>query len=234
MRTLGFAEEVGRGIDRMYREMIRSGRAVPKIESAADQVRVALIGGAPNTNVARFVAQLGEDEREDTDTMLVLFYLCEHRTATAEHLSPLLQKTVDETEMCLRRLASDGVGLLEPTRETVRRGHPTYRFRAETLKGLGPAVAYQRRTIDEIDRKIVAHIREYGKVTNRTLQNLFDVDVQRSRDLLRDLVERSVIMKTSEHERGPNVEYGPGRKFPTKREPKTSGTSRTRKHRGPK
>jgi ATP-dependent DNA helicase RecG len=213
-RTLGFAEEVGRGVDRMYREMIRSGRDIPRIESSLDRVRVTLVGGAPNTQIARYAAQLPEHERDDTDTMLILFRLCSERTVTAEKLAPLLQKTVEESETSLRRLASEELGLLEPTRQTVRKALPTYRLRGEALRALGSAVSYQRRTVDELDRKVIAHVREYGKVTNRTVQNLFDVGVQRARDILRDLVQRQVLLKISEQERGPGVEYGPGPRFP--------------------
>lgn len=214
MRTLGFAEEVGRGIDRIFREMIRSGRELPRFEVAPDHVRVSLVGGAPNTHVARFVASLPEDEREDTDTMLVLFRLCAQRTVDAERLAPFLQKSVDETESALRRLASERIQLLEPTRQTVRRAHPTYRFRSEPLKALGPAVAYQRRTVDETDRKILAHVREYGKITNKTVQNLFDVGIPRARDILRDLVDRGILVKEPGQERGPGVAYSKGPRFP--------------------
>jgi ATP-dependent DNA helicase RecG len=75
-------------------------------------------------------------------------------------------------------------------------------------------VSYQRRTVDEIDRKVIAHVREYGKVTNRTVQNLLDVNIQRAKGILMDLVKRRILVKTSPHERGPGVEYGPGTKFP--------------------
>ncbi|MGH3516577.1 MAG: ATP-binding protein [Haloechinothrix sp.] len=33
VRTLQLAEEVGRGVDRMYREMIRTGRPMPTIDA---------------------------------------------------------------------------------------------------------------------------------------------------------------------------------------------------------
>lgn len=214
MRTLGFAEEVGRGIDRIYREMIRSGRALPRFDAAPDQVRVSLVGGAPNTNVAKFVATMPEDERDDTDSMLVVFRLCSQRTISAEGIAPLLQKTVEEAEVVLRRLATERVALLEPTRQTVRRARPTYRLRSDALKQLGQAVAYQRRTVDETDRKIIAHVREYGKITNKTVQNLFDVGIPKARDILRDLVDREILVKDSEQERGPGVEYGRGPRFP--------------------
>jgi ATP-dependent DNA helicase RecG len=222
-RVLGLAEEVGRGVDRMFKEMIASGRDIPRIESTFDHVRVTFLGGAANTQIARFVAQLPEQEREDTDTLLVLFKLCSARTVTSTDIATLLQKSVEETEATLRRLATDSIGILEPTRMTARRSHPAYRLRGEVLRALGSAVPYQRRTMDEIDRKVIAHVREYGKVTNRTVQNLFDVGIQRARAILADMVKRRVLVKTSPHERGPGVEYGPGAKFPPGRRRSTRG-----------
>ncbi|MGZ3457777.1 MAG: ATP-binding protein [Archangium sp.] len=220
-RTLGFAEEAGRGVDRMYREMIRSGRDLPRIEASFEQVQVKLVGGAPRTQIARFVAQLPEQERDDTDTLLILFRLCRGKTVTALDMEPVLQKSVDETEASLRRLTNDELAILEATRQTAQRAHPAYRLRGEVLKKLGSAVDYQRRTVDELDRKIITHVREYGKVNNRTLQNFFDVDVQRARDILSDMVERQLLVKISEQQRGPSVEYGPGPKFPGKRKSRT-------------
>jgi ATP-dependent DNA helicase RecG len=212
--VLGLAEEVGRGIDRMYREMIRAGRDIPRITSAFDHVRVALVGGAPKTQISRFVAQLPPEEREDTDTMLVLFRLCSVRTVTAPEMALILQKTTEEATAVLRRLSSDRIPILEPTRQTARRSLPSYRLRGEVLRALGSAIPYQRRTVDEIDRKVIAHVREYGMVTNRTVQNLLDVGLQRAKTILADLVKRGVLVKTSPHERGPGVEYGAGRRFP--------------------
>lgn len=82
------------------------------------------------------------------------------------------------------------------------------------MRALGTAVRYRRRATDEFDRKVIEHVREYGRVTNKTVRNLFDVDVNRARDLLGDLVRREVLVKTSQASRGPSVEYGPGPRFP--------------------
>ena len=92
-----------------------------------------------------------------------------------------------------------------------------YRLRADALKVPGPAVRYHRHTVYEIDRTVISHLHEYGKITNRTLQNLFDIDVYRSRDILADLQRRELIVRTSEATRGPTVEYGPGPKLPKSR-----------------
>ncbi len=214
-RRLGLAEEIGRGVDRMFREMIRSGREIPRIEGHFDRVRVTFVGGAPNTHIARYVAQLPESERENTDTMLSLLRLCSKSSLTAVELAPVLQKTAEEAETVLQRLSSDGVGMVEATRESARRRRPSYRLRGDALKALGSAVTYRRRTVDEIDRKVIAHVKEYGKVTNRTVQNLLDASMTRSKQILQDLVARDMLQKISEHERGPGVEYGPGPKFPS-------------------
>ncbi len=41
----------------MFREMTSAGRDIPRIESHHDHVRVSLVGGRANTQVARFVAR---------------------------------------------------------------------------------------------------------------------------------------------------------------------------------
>ena len=216
-RLLRLAEETGRGVDRMFREMIRAGQDPPVIEEGVDYVRVVLAGGAPRTSVARFVAQLPPEERDDTDAMLVLFTLCQRRSVTASAMTGILQKGEGEADLVLRRLAQDVPGILEPTRESQRSKMKQYRLRSDTLRALGAAVRYHRRTTGEVDRKVIAHINEYGKITNRTLQNLFDIDLWRARDILADLQQRSIIVRTSEATRGPSVEYGRGANFPRRR-----------------
>jgi ATP-dependent DNA helicase RecG len=218
------AEETGRGVDRMFREMIRIGHEPPLIEEGADFVRVVLSGGAPRSSIVRYVAQLHAEEREDTDAMLILFTLCQRRWISAENIAPVLQKGEAEAESILRRLAQERAGMIEATRETGALRKRKYRLRAEALRALGTAVKYHRRTVDEIDRKVMAHLHEYGKITNRTLQNLFDIDLYRARDILADLQQRELIVRTSEAARGPGVEYGPGPKLPKARRKRRTET----------
>lgn len=211
---LELAEEIGRGVDRMYREMVRAGRPTPDITEGFDYVRVALVGGAPDANIARYVAQLPAMVRDDTDAMLVILKLCSVKTVSAEQISPFLQRSVDESEASLRHLASDQIGMLEATRQTARRSHPNYRFREEPLKLLGTAVPYIRHKADDIERRVVQHVREYGRITNQTVQNLFNVKSDRANQILKELRQKELLVKTSEAQRGPSVEYGEGPRFP--------------------
>lgn len=214
VRTLGLAEEAGVGIDRMYREMVRVGHNPPAFEETPDQVVVTLIGGAPNTHLTRFVTTLPPAEADDADAMLVLFTLLTKRVIAAGQLSPLLQKGEDEVEYVLRRLTADPVAMLEPTRETARRSHPNYRLREHVITALGPSVTYRRRTSDEYDRKILQMLRETGTVNARLVRIALDLGAVAASRVLADLVERGLLVKTSDAQRGPSVTYGPGPHFP--------------------
>lgn len=214
IRTLGLAETAGTGVDRMYAEMARIGHRPPVFETDGEQVRVTLLGGAPNTAVARFTATLSADEADDADTMLVLFTLLTTRTVTAAAMVPLLQKSAVESLAVLDRLAREPVCLIERTRESARRAQPVFRLREHAVAALGSALSYARRTVDETDRKIIAMVREAGAINARVVKVLFDIDTPRASRLLSDLVERGILTKTSEARRGPNVCYGPGEAFP--------------------
>jgi len=211
---LGLAEEVGAGVDRMYRAMLSTGKEIPVIESDSESVRVSLVGGAPDTQVGRFVATLPDEEQKDVDTMIVLHHVRANPKVRAADLTDLLQRPEPEVQAVLERLASDHVDLLEPTRDTARLRRPRYRLRDAPLRALGTAVGYQRRTVDEIDRKVIEIVASYGSIRNEVVKTLFNVRVERASAILRDLVNRGVLVRTSEATRGPGVEYGPGPRFP--------------------
>lgn len=214
IRSLGLAETAGAGVDRMYAEMARVGHQPPTFTADLDQVSVTLLGGAPNTHLARFVASLPNDETHDADTMLTLLTLLTRQTVAAADIAPLLQKPDQEAAAVLERLAGEPVALLERTRESVRRARGVFRLREHAVISLGPAVTYRRRTADEYDRKIIGLIRETGEINARMVRLLLDLDAAPTSRVLGALVERGILVKTSTAQRGPNVTYGRGPKFP--------------------
>ena len=213
-RRLRIAEDTGRGIDRIYRELLRSGHDAPSITQSQDTTRVAFVGGAPQSRMARFVAQLDPVLQNDVDTLLAVFTLLTSRTLTEADLASIIQKQPAEAGAVLSRLATDEVGILEPTLESRNRRRPTYRLQASALRALGSAVRYQKRSTGDVNAKIVSHLRDYGRINNRTLRDLFDVDVHRASAMLRELRRRGLVVKASEQQRGPSVVYEPGPQFP--------------------
>ena len=220
-RTLGLAEELGQGVDRMFREMARSGRSTPtvavELQGHDPATLVSLTGGPPNLRITRFVSDLPEAERDDTDTLLIVLLLCRKKTVTARDVAGVVQRTIQATEGVLRRLASGEAQLLEPTAGTINRIHPNYRLRSAALVALGPAVVYHRRSAGDVDRKVIDHMREYDTINSATVQRVFDVDVYQARDILRDFVGREILVRVSEQTRGPKVKYGRGPQFPDRR-----------------
>ena len=214
IRALTLAEAAGVGVDRMYAAMTEIGHRPPVFETDGTRVTVSLHGGAPNTWVTRYVTTLPSERRRDPDTLLVLTALLSSRTVTAASLAPVLQKDVDEVETILRRLTVPDIALVEQTRNTLSRRHGAFRLRGEVIAALGPAVAYRHRAGDDTDRKIIEVARETGQVTGRLVRSILDVHPSTASKMLADLVEREILVKTSDAQRGPSVTYGPGPKFP--------------------
>ena len=217
IRQLGLAETAGVGVDRMYAEMVKVGHRPPVFAGDRYRVTVTLNGGAPNTAVARFAATLPEDRRSDPDTLLVMLALLGKRTVTAAELASTLQKDDDEVDGILLELSTPSVGFIERTRESAHSRAGTYRLRDNAIAQLGATVSYRRRVSDDTDRKVIEIVRETGQVNGRIVRTLLDVDTPTASRILADLVDRQILVKTSDAQRGPSVTYGQGPQFPSTR-----------------
>ncbi|HEX6236150.1 MAG TPA: ATP-binding protein [Acidimicrobiales bacterium] len=207
--VLQLAERTGQGVDRAYREMLRSGKEPPTFHAEDVLVRAVLEGGAGNTSFVRYISELPDTLGRDVDVLLALSMLRRRRTIDAVGLSGVIQRSPAEAQRILQRLSEARVA--EPTRRTAHHPTPTYRLRAEAVAALARALTYHRRQLDGSDEKVLEHIREYGYVTNRTVQRMFDIDVYRARNLLADMRARGLIVKIGEARGGPGVRYGPAR-----------------------
>ncbi|TFC47257.1 transcriptional regulator [Cryobacterium sp. TMT2-10] len=230
MRGLGLAEKWGQGVDRMYREMIRSGKKAPTIEvfdGDDPETSVTFSGGSPNARVAKFFSTLPPGVQNDTNALVVVSMLTAKRTVTALEVAPMIQRDIGVTQAELQRLANGEAELIEPTPRTVTRSNPDYRLRASALAGLGSALGYQPRGRSDRDQKIIAHLHEYGSINNATIQRMFDLDVFNARNVIQDLVGREILVRTTKAKSGTAVRYGPGAKFPARvKGRKNTGLSR--------
>ncbi len=204
------SERAGQGVDRMHRALIRGGHDRPQITQSARFVRVSLPSGPPRENFVKLVAELPEAIETDVDVLIALSTFLTKKTLDARELGALIQQPPSQATDTLRALADDAVGLLEPTLATAKRVSPKYRLRATALARLGREVLHHRQDPLDLDTKVLRHLADYGVINNRTLQSLFDVDVNRARTMLNDLRRRGVVEKLPGSERGRGVRYGPG------------------------
>jgi ATP-dependent DNA helicase RecG len=79
---------------------------------------------------------------------------------------------------------------------------------------MGRAITYGTRGLGDADRKVIEHVREFGHVTNATLQRMFDIHVFTARDLLSSLRRQGILEKLDQARAGKGVRYGPGPRFP--------------------
>lgn len=208
VRTLGLAEATSRGIDRMYREMIKTGRDAPVITADDFSVEVAFTSGAPNRAFATFVASLDERLRDNVNVLLVLDRLCARPGIDATYAAELMQVDEQEAARILEWAGTSEVGLL--TRDEARVDASRWRLSAAAHAGLGTAVSYRARG-EGGREQVLAHLAEYGWITNRTVRNLFSLDVQQARALLSDLRKDGVVIKDpGGPARGPGVQWLPG------------------------
>lgn len=139
---------------------------------------------------------------------------CATSTATADDIAPLIQRSAVETARTLQRIAAAPFPLITSIGVSGDIGRRRYRLSVRATASLGTAVAHRRYSSDEIEAAVVAHLLEHGRITNQIVRSLFGVGTPRASAILRELVDKGMVGRTSQASRGPGVEYGPGPEMP--------------------
>lgn len=207
LQQLGLAERASRGIDRMFREQARAGQSLPGIRADAHSVEVYFSSGAPNRAFAGFVATLPHPVRENVDAILSLVHLCETPTLSLRDAAKLLQVSEPEARDRLDALSTGDDALIEQDGD--RRRGIRWRLRPATASALGTAVKHRPRA-DSARSRVEAHLAEYGWITNKTIRNMFDLDVQQATQILNELRAANVLTKDPDGpKRGPSIRWLP-------------------------
>jgi ATP-dependent DNA helicase RecG len=207
MARLRLAELAGLGFDRVYRELARIGKQPPEI-SDGPRFIVSLNGGAGDEVLARYLASANfpSDFAGDLDVLLILGRLRHKQSVNANAIAPLLQRDPNESERALRRMQD--AGLIEPTRSSARRQHPSYRLSPTPLAALRTALSYRTETVDSDDQKLIRHLQRYGRITNADVRDFLGCDVATARNRLRRLRDKGWIdFAPDSARRGPDVSY---------------------------
>jgi ATP-dependent DNA helicase RecG len=206
MARLGLAEQAGLGFDRVYREMARIGKPPPQITDGP-RFAVSLPGGGGDAVLAKYVVSgLPSELRTDLDVLLILAMLREVRTISATAARPILQRSPNEAQRVLERMRT--AGLVEPTKGTARRQHPSYRLAPSPMAALRTALRYRTQTIDVDDQKLIRHLQRNGKISNADVRDYLDCDTYTARNRLTRFRKKGWIDFAPESPRmGPEVSY---------------------------
>lgn len=197
-KRAGVVERTGRGVNRVYREQLSTGRPRPDYSRSTRQwVEVRLRGGPTDRELAAYVAQAERDARGlDLDTLQVLYEVRGERRITSARAAELLQVPIDEARAVLNRLVEQG--LLEARGE--RKGR-TYHLSAAVYRQLGEPARYVRtRGFDRIQQEnmVASYVAEHGSISRSEAAELCQLDPGQASTLLRRLArDGRLVMRGS-------------------------------------
>lgn len=196
LKRLGLAERTGRGVDTIYRGVLRFGRSAPNYEqSSLSSVVLKISTDAADRNFLKIIVE--EENRQNKlfplDSLIALSALKEMRQLTVNELSERIQRNIDQARRTLEKLVEDG--LVEPRGRS--RGR-TYMLSAALYEARGQKVAYVRQA-DINKRKqrqmVLEYAGKWGKIRRPDVVELCKLSNEQATRLLQSLTKEGVLIK---------------------------------------
>ena len=211
LKRIGLAERTGRGVDLIFKGLLRYGRPAPSYRrSDATSVVIELNCADADLDFLKLV--LDEEQRLGTsipiDPLLVLSRLREEKRLDVSAIARTIQKDVPAARATLERLVE--AGLVEA--HGVKKGR-TYTMSARLYRRLGEPASYVRQAgFDPLQQEqmVRSFVREHGRIRRRDVVDLCRVSVHQAKRLLGKLVDEGALVRTgvgraTQYERGPNL-----------------------------
>lgn len=193
-KRIGLAERTGRGIDKIYIAMLRSGHAIPEY-SASTSSSVVLQLNSAELDEGYIKMIVSEEERLQkpmpVDALIVLSVLKTERRATMSMLSTKIQKPIADTKAVVEWLTELGVV------EGVGNGSARrYMLSTKVYSISNNKAGYTRqRGWDTMQERelLKAHLNKFNKITREDVAELCRCTPNHASWLLRQLVNEGVI-----------------------------------------
>lgn len=198
-KRIGLVERTGRGIDLIYRGLLRYGRHCPDYSqtNASNVVLRLSIAGADMA----FLALIVREERKrgaplPIDSLITLSVLREHKRMNREDLTAYLQKPAVSVGRTLEAMVE--AGLVQPHGAT--RGR-TYTLSPVIYKELGKTAEYTRQAgFDRLQREQLVrnYVKEHGSIRRQDVMDLCRLEGAQATRLLRHLVKEEALERIGE------------------------------------
>jgi len=199
MKRIGIVERSGRGVDKIYRGLLRFGRPAPDYSRTdGDNVVVRLGTDAADLDFARLVV---EQERRSNaelpiDSLIALAALREFKRVTADELAAHIQRDAVSAKRTLEALTE--AGLVEAHGST--RGR-SYLLSAAVYQRQGDKAAYTRQagfTALQNEQMVLGYVRQHGQIKRAEVRELCRLSEGQAKDLLKKLKKRGVLVQHGE------------------------------------
>ena len=199
LKRIGIVERSGRGVDKIYRGMLRFGRPEPDYsDTSLHSVVVRLATVEADEVFLRLVIDQ-EKQRNGTlpmDSLIVLAALREQKRLSAEELAQSIQRNTPRTKRALEQLVE--AGLID--------AHGTSRSRTYTLSAAvyregGEEVAYTRQvgfTDLQHEQMVLSYVGHHGRIQRSQVMELCRLNKDQAYRLLTKLKEEGRLEQQGE------------------------------------
>lgn len=196
LKRIGLVERTGRGVDLIYRGMLRYGRPFPDY-SRTDSHSVVLRMSMAKADTAFLGLVLEEENRRSKVlplySLITLSMFREQKRLTSEQVAKGIQQNKNKATHTLEQLLE--AGLVQP--------HETGRGRSYTLSPkvyqiIGKEVEYTRQAgFDKLQQEqlVLNLVRQSGKVQRQDVMDLCQLDKNRAYRLLKRLCGGGKLVK---------------------------------------
>jgi ATP-dependent DNA helicase RecG len=171
-KRIGLAETTGRGIDRIFGEILRTGRSAPQYDVDISTVKLMLPNRDPDLRFVQVILQMQDRIGRELSWMnlLVLRTLIDHGELSLAEASRLLQRPEPRARSLLEEMLDQG--LIEGKTNTQGR---SYHLSAGIYRSLGRPEAFVQRKATESTNsgeRVLEYARTFGSVRREDVLKL--------------------------------------------------------------
>lgn len=187
MKRIGIVERSGRGVDKIYRGLLRFGRPEPDYRRSDEHQVVVQLATLPADKVflQLVVTQEKDGQEMPVNSLIALATLYEHKRMDSDSLAEKIQRDHQTAHTVLERLVE--AGLVEAHGNTRNR---SYTLSALVYRAEGQAVAYTRQAgFNELQQEqmVLAHISHHGSIRRAEVMALCRLADKQATRLLKKL-----------------------------------------------
>ncbi|MGE6660908.1 ATP-binding protein [Pseudomonas sp. NPDC077408] len=200
MKRIGVVERSGRGVDKIFRGMLKFGRPAPDYSyTTAQSVVLRLPTAEADLDFRRLVV---EHERATNaelpiDSLIALAALRESKRVTADELALQIQRDTASAKRTLEALTE--AGLVEAHGST--RGR-SYTLSASLYQAVGNKAAYTRQAgfaPIQHEQMVLNYVQQHGQIKRAEVMGLCRISTDQAAKLLKKLKDKGAIVQSGKN-----------------------------------
>jgi len=199
MKRIGVVERSGRGVDKIFRGLLKFGRPAPDYSrTSREDVVLRLPTDPADLEFRRLVvdAERGGGSELPIDSLIALSALRAQKRLTADELAAQIQRDPAQARQTLEALTE--AGLVEPRGATRSR---SYMLSAHLYRLAGDKAAYTRQagfSAIQHEHMVLNFVRQHGRIVRADVMELCRLSSDQEATLLRRLKAQGVLQQHGE------------------------------------